>query len=282
MNNVGAPVTTSSRGPGIGLWNAALWVYVLVFFVFLYGPLLALIVFSFNDAEVVALPFRGFTLKWYRTIFATPELTKALINSLVLGVISGATATALALGLALGFRRNFWLKPMLLRLILIPIVVPGIIGGVVLLLFFGYFDVPFGLYSTVLVAHINWTLPFAFLTLFPRLHRFDSSLEEAAMDLGAPPITVFCRIVLPLVTPALYATFLFSFTLSFDEFIRTIFVLGSERTIPVHVWSLMVEQAAPFLPAVAVVIMVISVAASLVALLMTASAEPKAPSTSSN
>ena len=234
-------------------WDAVLWAYVITFFVVLYGPLLILVAFSFNDAEVVALPFRGFTLKWYWAIFAMPELVSSLVNSFVLGAIAGAIATALALGLALGFRRDFRLKPLLLRLILVPIIVPGIIGGVVLLLFFGYFGMPFGLYTTVLIAHINWTLPFAFLTLYPRLHRFDRSIEEAAMDLGARPFTVFRRIVLPMIKPALYATFLFSFTLSFDEFIRTIFVLGGERTVPVHVWSLVIGEIAPFLPAVGVV-----------------------------
>ena len=259
-------------------WNAALWIYVSVFFVFLYGPLLTLIAFSFNDAEVVALPFRGFTLKWYGAIFAMPELLNSLVNSFVLGVISGAAATTLALGLALGFRRDFRLKPLLLRLILVPIIVPGIIGGVVLLLFFGYFGMPFGLYTTVLIAHINWTLPFAFLTLYPRLHRFDRSIEEAAMDLGARPFTVFRRIVLPMIKPAVYATFLFSFTLSFDEFIRTIFVLGGERTVPIHVWSLVIEQIAPFLPAVSVVIMVISVSASLIGLLVASRSDRAAAS----
>lgn len=249
-------------------WDRALWIYVVVFFLFLYGPLLALVAFSFNDSEVVALPFRGFTLKWYRAIFGMPELLASLANSFILGILAGAVSTVLALGLALGFRRDFRLKPLLLRIILVPIIVPGIIGGVVLLLFFGYLGVPFGLYTTVLIAHINWTLPFAFLTLYPRLHRFDRSIEEAAMDLGARPLTVFRRIVLPMIRPAIYATFLFSFTLSFDEFIRTIFVLGGERTVPVHVWSLVIEQLAPFLPAVGVLIMVISISASLLGVLV--------------
>jgi ABC-type spermidine/putrescine transport system permease subunit II len=267
--------STRARSPQ-RRWNIALWIYVNVFFVFLYGPLLTLVVFSFNDAEVVALPLRGFTLKWYRAIFEMPQLLGSLANSFALGIISGAVSTVLGLGLALGFRRDFRLKPMLLRMILIPIVVPGIIGGVVLLLFFGYLGVPFGLYTTVLIAHINWTLPFTFLTLYPRLHRFDRSIEEAAMDLGARPLMVFRRIVLPLIMPAIYATFLFSFTLSFDEFIRTIFVLGPERTMPVHVWSLVIEQIAPFLPAVGVLIMVISIGASLLGLLVTARSDQTA------
>jgi len=254
--------------PTMSRWSLALWLYAGLFFVVLYGPLLTLVVFSFNDGEVVALPLRGFTLKWYRAIFGMPELLASLANSFILGILSGAISTALALGLALAFRRDFLLKSLLLRLVLLPIIVPGIIGGVVLLLFFGYFNVPFGLYTTVLIAHINWALPFAFLTLYPRLHRFDRSIEEAAMDLGARPLRVFTRVVLPMITPAILATFLFSFTLSFDEFIRTIFVLGGERTVPIQVWTLIVEQIAPFLPAIGVVIMVISVSASLLGALV--------------
>lgn len=264
-----------ARGPqGSGsVWNTLLWIYVVVFFLFLYGPLLTLVAFSVNDSEVVALPFRGFTLKWYAVVFSTPPVIQSLINSFVIAVIAASVATALGLMLALGFREEFRLKSLLLRVVLLPIVVPGIIGGIVLLLFFGYFEMPFGLYSTVLVAHITWALPFAFLTLYPRLHRFDRSIEEAAMDLGARPFTVFRRIVLPMAKPAIYATFLFTFTLSFDEFVRTLFVIGTDRTIPVHVWSLVIEQIAPYLPAMGVVIMLISVLASLIGLTVSARAD---------
>jgi len=111
-----------------------------------------------------------------------------------------------------------------------------------------------------LVAHVTWVLPFAFLTLYPRLAAFDQALEEAAMDLGASPWVVFKRIVFPLIKPAVIATVLFSFTLSFDEFVRTLFVIGAERTTPVYLWVLIVEQTAPFLPAAGVIIMLISVA----------------------
>lgn len=253
-------------------WRIALWLYVLAFFAFLYGPLLALTAFSFNDAAVVALPFRGFTLKWYQYVWNDPALRGALFNSIVVGVLCGLIATLLGLSAALGFRRASFVNSIVLPVILVPIIVPGIIGGVVLLIFFGYFGLPFGIYTSVLIVHINWALPFAFLTLYPRLHGFDRGLEEAAMDLGARPFTVFRRVVLPLIRPAIYATFLFSFTLSFDEFVRTLFVIGRERTLPVQVWTLVVEQVAPFLPAVSVVIIGISVFASLLAFLAAASA----------
>ena len=94
-----------------------------------------------------------------------------------------------------------------------------------------YGEIPFGLWTTALPVHITWVLPFAFLTLFPRMHCLDRSLEEAAADLGAKPMTVLFRIVLPIIKPGVVATTMFAFTLSFDEFIRTLFVIGNQRTI---------------------------------------------------
>jgi ABC-type spermidine/putrescine transport system permease subunit II len=133
-----------------------------------------------------------------------------------------------------------------------------------LLMFFGYFNVHFSLWTTVTVAHVNWVLPFAFLTLYPRVHAFDRSLEEAAMDLGARRVEVFRYVIMPIIRPALIATFLFSFSLSFDEFIRTLFVSGYERTIPVMFWTMVVDELAPQLPAMAVLIILISALTSLV------------------
>lgn len=244
------------------LWTVAMWTYAAAFFGFLYLPLIILIVLSFNDSVVVSLPFRAFTFKWYAVVATTPQLLHALINSVVLGVVVASLVTTLALTLGLGFRREFRFKPLLLMAILTPIIIPGIIGGIMLLISFGYLGVRFGLYTTALVAHMNWALPFAFLTLYPRLHRFDRSIEEAAMDLGARPFTVFRRIVLPLIKPGIVATLLFSFTLSFDEFVRTMFVIGTERTIPVHLWSIIIENIAPYLPAVGVITLAISALAS--------------------
>jgi ABC-type spermidine/putrescine transport system permease subunit II len=144
-----------------------------------------------------------------------------------------------------------------------PIVMPGIVGGIVLLLFFGYLNIRPSLYTTVLIAHINWVLPFAFLTLYPRIHNFDVALEEAAMDLGARPLDIFWHVVFPIIRPGFIATALFSFSLSFDEFVRTLFVTGYDRTIPVMFWSMIVDQLAPDLPAMAVVIILVSATMSL-------------------
>src|SRR5690606_32946305 len=106
-----------------------------------------------------------------------------------------------------------------------PILIPGIVGGIIYLIFFGVTGVRVSLWPATLFVHVTWVLPFAFLTIFPRLHGFDRSIEEAATDLGATPWDVFRFVVLPLIRPGLIATTLFGFTLSFDEFIRTLFVI---------------------------------------------------------
>ena len=244
-------------------WKLALWVYAGTFFFVLYAPLLTIAVLSFSDSEVTGFPLTEFSLRWYRKVLGSPVLLTAFGHSVAVGIASALIATVLALGLSLAFRHDFRGKGMLLNLVLVPMVIPGIIGGIVLLIFFGYAEVRSSLMSTVLVAHVNWVLPFAFLTLYPRVHRFDPTLEEAAMDLGAPPRQIFLRIVLPIIRPGIIATALFSFSLSFDEFIRTVFVVGEERTVPVQFWTMIVDRLAPELPAMAVMIILVSMAVAL-------------------
>ena len=244
-----------------------LWIYAGFFYLFLYGPLIMLTFLSFNSSEIVGFPFTGFSFKWYQVVFESPELIKSLVNSLCVGFCTSIISTLIALLLAMGFRHDFRGKQLVLYLILVPIIIPGIIGGIVLLIFFGYSEIRPSLWSTVLIAHINWVLPFAFLTLYPRLHGFDKSLEEAAMDLGAKPWDIFYKIILPIIRPGVIATALFSFSLSFDEFVRTIFVTGFDRTIPVQFWGMIVDELAPQLPAMAVIIILISIFTSLIGFL---------------
>ncbi len=269
------------RRPYAG-WRAAMWGYAALFYLFLYGPLATIAVLSFNASEVTGFPVTGWTLGWYREVLSSPDLLAALWHSVSVGALAAVIATALALMLALAFRHDFPGKQAIFNLVLLPIIMPGIIAGIVLLIFFGYLGVRSALYSTVLVAHVNLVLPFAFLTLYPRIHGFDRSLEEAAMDLGARPFEVFRRVTLPVVLPGILATALFSFSLSFDEFIRTLFVIGFDRTIPVAFWSLIVQELAPELPAMAVIIVFVSVFASLVGFVFARRADARARETGGN
>jgi ABC-type spermidine/putrescine transport system permease subunit II len=240
------------------LWTGSLWTFALLFYVFLYIPLVVLFILSFNDSPAVGLPFRGFTLKWYGEAFAGGAFLQAIGNSVILGIVSAFIGTLLALLITLGMRHRFPLKRAVLPLVLIPIVTPGIVSGILMLVFIGLSGIPYGLWTAVLPAHITWVVPFAFLTLYPQVQRFDRSLEEAAMDLGATPWNVFRRVIFPIIRPALVATLLFSFTISFDEFIRTLFVTSSQRTVPVYLWVLVQEQVSPFLPAIGMMMVAIS------------------------
>jgi spermidine/putrescine transport system permease protein len=232
--------------------------YAGLFYAFLYLPMLVLIILSFNDSQAMGFPFTGFTTKWYNSVLAGGELMEAMRNSIMLGVVSAFIATALALMASLGLRHKFPLRGFVFPVILIPVVMPGIVSGVLLLVYIGFAGLPYGLWTAVLPAHITWVLPFAFLTLHPQISRFDPALEEAAMDLGAKPAEVFTRVLFPIIRPALVATLLFSFTISFDEFIRTLFVISAERTVPIYLWVLIIDRVAPFLPAMGVVLMTIS------------------------
>jgi spermidine/putrescine transport system permease protein len=165
--------------------------------------------------------------------------------------------------LALAFRRPFPGNRLTFYLIIAPIVVPGVVSGVILFVFFSLLKIPLSLWTTALVAHVTWVLPFSFLSLYPTVHRFDKSLEEAASDLGATRGVVFRRIVFPLIRPGIIAAWLFAFSLSFDEFVRTLFLAGFDRTLPVQFWYMIVESLSPEAPAMAVVIIVVSVVASL-------------------
>ncbi len=243
-------------------WSWAARGYAALFFAFLYVPIVVLVVLSFNSSPVTGFPLRGFTWDWYAEALAGGVLLTSLWNSMKIGFASALTGTALALMVVLGMRSRFPLRDAILPVLLLPIVMPGIVTGVVMLVFFGLINWRYGLWPTTYIVHVTWVLPFAFLTLYPRMHKLDRSIEEAAMDLGATPLTVFRRIIFPLIRPGVMATFLFAFTLSFDEFIRTLFVSGSQRTMPVHLWVLVTEEAAPFLPAVGVIIMILTLSAA--------------------
>lgn len=241
-----------------GSGSVLLRAYAVVFYAFLYVPILVLIVLSFNNSPAMGFPFLGFTVKWYSQVLAGGELLAAMTNSILLGTVSAFVATTLALLASLGLRHRFALKGFVFPIILIPIVMPGIVSGVLLLVYIGFAGLPYGLWTAALPAHITWVLPFAFLTLHPQISRFDPALEEAAMDLGAKSREVFARVMFPIIRPALIATLLFSFTISFDEFIRTLFVVSAERTVPIYLWVLIIDRVAPFLPAIGVVLMAIS------------------------
>jgi ABC-type spermidine/putrescine transport system permease subunit II len=233
--------------------------YGLAVYAFLYTPIAMLVLLSFNNSNAITLPWGGFTLRWYRALAENQSLFVSLKNSATLGLATAALATLIGSLAALAFRYRFRGQVALMRLLLLPLVIPGLTIGVALLLLFHALGVRPGLLTTTLVAHVGFALPYVFVLISTRLHRFDVSLEEAAMDLGADELATFWQVTFPLIRPGVVGSALFAFTLSFDEFIRTLFTIGNDNTLPIQIWSMLGSMVSPELNAIATLIVAVSV-----------------------
>jgi spermidine/putrescine transport system permease protein len=203
----------------------------------LYGPLTILAVFSFNKSIIIALPFEGFTLRWYQEMFSDPLVIQALENSLILALV--VTPICLILGTlsAVGISRfRYRGRGAVAGLVGAPLVVPWLLIGVGALLFFSRLHVPLSL-QTIGIMHVVAGFPLVTAIVSARLVRFDVSLEEAARDLGATQFEVLRYIVLPLIAPALAASAIFAFSWSFNNFTISFFTAGFQSTFPIWVFS---------------------------------------------
>jgi len=239
--------------------------YVLLLFL-LYLPLLILFIFSFNSGTIVAFPLQGFTMNWYQKVFANPALLRAVGNSVLVAVGSSFAATILGTMLALLISRfEFRTKPLLAGLAVLPLIVPYVVLAVALLILFRAIGVPLSL-LTVTVAHTIVALPFAALIVLARLAGFGTTLEEAAMDLGATYPTTLRLIVLPIIAPAIVAAWLVAFTVSFDEFALALFLAGPDPTFPVYLFGqLRFTSTLPVLIAAATLLMLSILGLAIVA-----------------
>jgi spermidine/putrescine transport system permease protein len=246
----------------VALSRTGAWVLRVFFFlvvVFLYAPIVILLIFSFNDAAIPSFPLSGFTLHWYHEFLTNPDLKGALETSAIIAALSsvGAVLLGVLASIALS-RRRFRAKAAVSALLLSPLVIPYLVFGISLLLLFHQLGVPRSL-LTVVIGHIVISLPYTILVLVPRLDQIDVSLEEAAFDLGASRLRTFRSITLPLILPAVVSAFLIAFTTSFDEYAVASFVVGTRVTFPIYLYSaLRFPNQLPQVIAVAVVVLVLS------------------------
>lgn len=240
--------------------------YTLGVFLFMHLPLAVIMLFSFSDKRVLALPVRGWTLDWYRQMLEDERLFTGLINSLK--VASTATLLATLLGTLGAFavmRWKFFGRNVFRSAVVIPILLPGIVTGVAMLSFFGTVGIPLGL-ATVIIGHATFGFPVVFNTLSARLARLPRSLEEASADLGATPAQTFRHVIFPSIRSALIAGALLAFTLSFDEIVVTIFLTGKDNTLPMEIYSRLRFGMTPEINAAVTAIL----AASIVLVLLSA------------
>lgn len=203
--------------------------------IFLYIPILILIIFSFNDAKIIT-SWKGFTWKYYAQLWQNDVIKTAFRNTMLIAGLSTLVSTILGVLAALGLEnKQFAGRKGLLALIYAPLVIPDILMGVSLALLFNFMRVNTGM-ITVLIAHITFCVSYTVIVIQSRLEGFDYSLVEAAMDLGAKPRTIFLKVKLPLMMPGIIAAALLAFTLSIDDFIITFFTSGRGfDTLPIYV-----------------------------------------------
>jgi spermidine/putrescine transport system permease protein len=223
---------------------------------FLYAPIVILLIFSFNKASVPSFPLSGFTLRWYRDFLHNGSMRAALETSAIVAAMSSVAAVALGVSASVALaRRGFRGKGLVTALLLSPLVIPFVVLGIAMLLLFHVLGVSPSL-LTVTAGHIVISLPYTILVLLPRLQQIDASLAEAAYDLGAGPLRTFRWVTLPLILPAILSAFLIAFTTSFDEYAVASFLIGPRVTFPIFLYSaLRFPTQLPQVIAVAVVVL---------------------------
>jgi spermidine/putrescine transport system permease protein len=236
------------------VWAAALGVLL-----FLYLPMVVVVVYSFNEGAVNSFPMTGVSLRWFHAMLEDAGLMKALRLSVVLAL--GGTVVGMLLGVpgALALAgHEFPGKKLLERVVLLPLTLPGIVTGVAMLSMLPVLRVKLSL-TAVLIGHGTFLIAITLTQVYARLKRLDPSLAEASADLGASPVTTFFRVTLPNIWTALVGSALLSFTLSLDEIPITFFLLAGENTLPIEIWTMMRSGISPKVNAIATVILVTSV-----------------------
>ena len=237
-------------------WLAAVSVVVLIF---LFFPIAIILLFSFHDSPALSFPIRGLSLRWYSEVLASRSFRIALRNTLIVGSINSVVTMVMGtLGCLALTRYRFRLKGLVSTLLVIPVSLPGLFIGLSLLSLFAFLGFRLSLIS-VLIGHLIYTLPYFVIVANARLERFDTIVEEAARDLGATPWQTFSRVTLPMIAPSVLAAGILAFALSFDEFLITFFVIGSESTLPMLIWSMMRRSLDPRVNVISAIVLGASV-----------------------
>lgn len=228
-----------------------LTVFFVLFLIFLYGPTLTIGILSFQGpGGGLTFPMRGTSLHWFRDLFeqqAVGDIWGSFSRSLVLGLMVMVTTVVVSVMGGLAFRKRFAGSGVLFYLLITSLVIPSILVSLGVGLIWSQSGLPVHWASSGYGAQLTWTLPFGMLIMFAVFNRFDRSYEEAARDLGATPWQVIRHVVLPIIAPSLIGVALFGFTLSYDEFARTLLTSGSHNTLPLEIFGMTTNVTTPVL-----------------------------------
>ncbi|KAF1052470.1 MAG: Inner membrane ABC transporter permease protein YdcV [Stenotrophomonas maltophilia] len=232
----------------------------LLFYLYLYAPIVVLVVLSFN-ANQSATVWTGFSLDWYRSALANQALRQAAGNSLLIAVSASVVATVIATLAALATSRGARFKGLRLSMgtIMLPLVLPEIVVGVATLALFSTLGVSLG-YGNLIIAHTVFCIPFAFLPIRARLDDMDLSLEQAAADLYAGPWRTLRKVTLPLLAPGIFSGLMLAFIVSLDNFVISMMVSqAGTTTLPIFIFGLLRMGVTPDVNAVSTLILGVSV-----------------------
>lgn len=238
-------------------------VFTALMYIFLYAPLLVMVFFSFNDSRSTSV-FSGFSLRWYRELLSSSDTVTALKNTLILAVLSAVIATVLGTAAAVGIwkLKSRAAKGIVTTVTNIPMMNPDIVTGVSMMLLFVFAGRLLGHanvlgFTTLLIAHVTFNLPYVILNVLPKLRQTDPNLSEAAMDLGSPPVHAFFRVVLPQSYSGILSGFIMAFTLSIDDFVISYYTNGADfQTLPLKIFAMTKKTVRPDMYALSSIIFI--------------------------
>lgn len=227
-------------------------IYIALIFIFLYAPMVVTMLFSFNGSDSTYI-LSGFSTQWYTRLFHDSVTMKALENTVVLAVVSALISTVMGTMAAVGIDslKKKRIKSTVMAVTNIPMMNPEIVTGISMMLLFVFAGRLLGKsdslgFTTILIAHISFQLPYVILSVLPKLRQTDRRIYEAAQDLGCPPVQAFFKVVFPQILPGIISGAIMAFTLSLDDFIISYFTNGPAfQTLPIHIFSMTKKRVKP-------------------------------------
>lgn len=246
-------------------------IYSAIIFIFLFAPIVVLLVFSFNESKSLSV-FSGFSWKWYTELFRDRNTLESVKNTLLLAAAATAISTVMGTMAAVGINklRSKWYRAAMNTVTDIPMTNPDIITGISLMLMFVFVGRLFGAstslnFFTLLAAHVTFCTPYVILQVLPKLQQMDKALPEAAMDLGCTPMRAFLKVELPEILPGIITGAIMAFTLSLDDFVISYFTSGSGfETLPIRIYGMTKKTVTPKMYALATIIFFVTLALLLI------------------
>jgi spermidine/putrescine transport system permease protein len=240
--------------------------YTLLVYVWMFTPIVAVVILAFNPQQFGSFPMEGFSFKWFVKLSHNSTILDAFKNSMVLGTLTAVFSTAVGVPAAMAFiRYEFRGKELINTLLIAPIMIPEVVLGVALLLFIRWLQQPKS-FAMLVVGHVVLTLPYVLLIVQARLVGIKREYEEAALSLGASPFQTFREITFPLLAPAIFAGMLFAFTISFDDVTATLFwATAQNQTVPVKIFGMLRNSISPEINALGTVMIALTVSTPLLA-----------------